>query len=105
MSHKGQGAGKGVFVGPSDQSDRGKSHHLSLTPWDGHLVHQDLLNMHNAHCHAPAQAPQVSTFGDSDDVTMTEVLTSSCKKTARPTVTHTGQHPRGIGGCSSLSVA
>lgn len=103
---KGQGASNGVSVGPGDQSDCGKSHHSSLIPWDRRLVHQDLLNTHNTHCHAPAQTAQhVSTFGNSDDVTMSEVLASSCKRTARPTATHAGQHPRGTGGRSSLSVA
>lgn len=105
LSHtKGQGASKGVFVGPGDQSDCGKSHHLSPIPWDGHFVHQDLLNTHNTHCHAPSQTPQqASTFGNHDDVS--QVLTSSCKRMARPTATHAGQHPRGTGGHSSLSMA
>ena len=59
MGHtKGQGASKGVFVGPGDRSDCEKLHHLSLIPWNGHLAHQDLLNTHDTHCHAPAQTLQ-----------------------------------------------
>lgn len=66
----------GTSEGPSVQNDCGKSHHLSLIPWDGHLVHQDTCYQ------APAQTlQQASTFGNSDDATArrwTIPLASTC---------------------------
>lgn len=98
---KGQGASKGVFVGPSDQSDCRKPHHLSPIPWDGHLVHHDLLNTCNTYCRAPAQTPQqASTVGSSDDVTVSEVLTLSCKRTAWPAATTVASTCMGLGAAA-----